>query len=72
MKFPNGKCIGTGWLIGPKTVMTAGHSVFDPRADGWAKSIKVIPRMNGNIRPYGSRIATKFRSISGWTVDNNH
>lgn len=73
MQFPNttDRFVGTGWLIGPKTVMTAGHCVYDRRYGGWATRIEVIPGRNGNIRPYGSRIATVFRSNVGWTGDNN-
>lgn len=29
---------GTGWLIGPRTVMTAGHVVYSAAAGGWAPS----------------------------------
>lgn len=61
----------TGWFIGPRTVMTAGHCVFSRAAGGWARSIEVIPGMNDKSRPYGSQIATSFRSVLGWTRDRN-
>lgn len=57
----------TGWFIGPRTVMTAGHCVFSHGAGGWARQIEVIPGMDGNSRPYGSQVATSFRSVTGWT-----
>ncbi len=59
MKFPNGNFIGTGWLIGPRTVMTAGHCLYDSRrGGGWAQSIEIIPGMlRGQAKPYGSQVS---------------
>ena len=59
----------TGWFIGPRTVMTAGHCVFSHAAGGWARRIEVIPGMDASSRPYGSQIGTSFRSVTGWTQD---
>ncbi len=47
--------------------MTAGHCVYSHRAGGWAKKIEVIPGMDASSRPFGSQIATSFRSVVGWT-----
>jgi glutamyl endopeptidase len=63
--------IGTGWFAGPRLVMTAGHCVFMRDQGGWARSIDVIPGRNGASRPYGTRTSTAFRSVSGWTQQNN-
>jgi glutamyl endopeptidase len=68
----NSKWIGTGWFIGPHTVMTAGHVVYIknsgvPGRDGWVKNILVMPGRNGNSLPYGSVTSTSFRSVTGWT-----
>ena len=68
----NSQWIGTGWFIGPHTLMTAGHVVFIknsgvPGRDGWVKQIRVMPGRNGNTLPYGSVISTNFRSVAGWT-----
>ncbi|MCO5189047.1 MAG: serine protease [Anaerolineae bacterium] len=59
--------IGTGWLVGPRTVITAGHCVFIHNNGGWAKRIEVIPGRNGAQQPYASCVATSFRSVVGWT-----
>jgi V8-like Glu-specific endopeptidase len=68
IKFPNGAGGGcTGWFIGPKAVMTAGHCVFSKANGGWAKQIEVIPGMRGTIRPFQSMVGTSFRSVTGWT-----
>lgn len=66
--FPNNarsRC--TGWFIGPKTVMSAGHCVYSKANGGWARQIEVIPGMKGSIRPFGSMVGTVFRSVTGWT-----
>ena len=61
------KWIGTGWLVGLRTVITAGHVVYMHRHGGWARSIEVIPGRNGSIRPYGSCTSSRFHSVKGWT-----
>lgn len=64
--------IGTGWFIGPHTLMTAGHVVFIKNSgvagrDGWVRSIQVMAGRNGNALPYGSVTSTNFRSVTNWT-----
>jgi V8-like Glu-specific endopeptidase len=68
----NSSWIGTGWFIGPHTLMTAGHVVFIknsgvPGRDGWVKKIQVMPGRNGATLPYGSVTSTNFRSVTAWT-----
>jgi glutamyl endopeptidase len=68
----NSQWIGTGWFIGPHTLITAGHCVFIsgsgvPGRDGWVKSISVMPGRNGASLPYGAVTSTDFHSVTGWT-----
>lgn len=65
--------IGTGWLIGPRTVITAGHCVFSERFfGGWAVEIEVIPGLNGqNMRPFGSVRSERFSSVDRWTLEED-
>ncbi len=63
--------IGTGWLISPRTVITAGHCVYMHDQGGWARSIEVIPAMNDAIRPYQSGVSANLRSVTGWTQSKN-
>ncbi len=73
MRGPSGAgSIGTGWFIGPKTVLTAGHCVFSNLFfGGWASTIEVIPGLNGGgdtsaTRPYGSITSERFSSVDLW------
>ena len=59
--------IGTGWFIGPRTIMTAGHCVYLHNEGGWARSITVMPGRNGSAMPFGAHVATHLRSVTGWT-----
>lgn len=64
---PMGSTVGTGWLAGPRTIITAGHCVFDtPELGGWATTITVTPGMQDGVAPFGSFVATRFQSLSHW------
>ncbi len=63
--------IGTGWLVSPRTVITAGHCVYMHDHGGWARNIEVIPGMNDAARPYGSGSSNNLRSVQGWTQSKN-
>ena len=72
----NSAWIGTGWFIGPRTLITAGHVVHIkgsnvPGRDGWVKSITVMPGRNGSTLPYGSATSRIFHSVTGWTEDGD-
>lgn len=59
--------IGTGWLVGPRTVITAGHCVYSTQFfGGWASSIEVIPGCNGMETPFGSVTSSRFSSVDLW------
>ena len=74
MRGPTGSgAIGTGWFIGPRTVLTAGHCVFsNDFFGGWASSIEVIPGLVGagpdpGMRPHGSVTGERLSSVDRWT-----
>jgi len=65
--FPSGATYrGSGFFIGSRTVATAGHCVYLRSQGGWARQVEVIPGANGVAKPFGTAIATNFRSVSGW------
>lgn len=59
--------LGTGFLIGRRGVVTAGHCVYLHEHGGWARSIEVSPGRNEDTRPYGRITSTAFHSVRGWT-----
>jgi len=63
--------IGTGWLVAPRLVLTAGHCVYMADEGGWASQIEVVPGRNADVRPYGSVISRDLRSVTGWTNGND-
>lgn len=67
--FPSGATYrGTGFLIGPRAVATAGHCVYLHNQGGWARRVEVIPGANGSIRPFGQAESATFRSVAGWVT----
>jgi glutamyl endopeptidase len=63
--------VGTGWLVAPRTVITAGHCVYLHDMGGWASSIEVIPAMNGSSRPFGSAVSSNLRTVNGWMLNRS-
>ena len=63
--------VGTGFMIGKRTVITAGHCVYIHSAGGWPSYIDVAPGRNGGLRPYGSVRAVTFRSVTGWVSNSS-
>lgn len=67
-----GSC--TGWFIGPRTVATAGHCLYNTAAGaahGWAKSVIVYAGRNGSTLPYPGTSAHRLYSVTGWTSSGN-
>jgi glutamyl endopeptidase len=67
---PSGGARCTGWLIGKDTVITAGHCVAPGTGSGIfysRTSYRIYPGRNGASSPYGSCLATRLFSVTGWT-----
>lgn len=56
---------GTGTMVGPHHVLTAGHCVID-KEHGWAESVEVIPGYNGAEQPFGNAGKKMICSFAGW------
>ncbi|MFS0757466.1 trypsin-like peptidase domain-containing protein [Noviherbaspirillum sp. 1P10PC] len=64
--------VGTGWFAAPRTVITAGHCVFDPvELGGWAKSIRVIPGRDGAEEPFHSVQSSSFSTTDTWLASQD-
>lgn len=53
MEFPHGRYTGSGTLIGPRHVLTAGHNLYDPRAEQWATKVLFAPGRHEDQYPFG-------------------
>jgi glutamyl endopeptidase len=68
--------IGTGWFVGPRILVTAGHVVYIKNSgvlgrDGWVKRITVMPGRNGSTQPYGSTNSSRFWTVVGWSSNGD-
>ncbi|HJW55315.1 MAG TPA: trypsin-like serine protease [Burkholderiaceae bacterium] len=58
---------GTGWLAGPRTVITAGHCVYSRHSlGGWATAIYAVPGRNGGFPHHHSSLSATFKTLEGW------
>lgn len=64
--------VGTGWLVSPSLVITAGHCVYMRKQGGWVRSIEVYPGRNGrhSTPPYVAH-KRKLMSVNGWVNNRN-
>ena len=64
----------TGWLAGPRLVVTAGHCVYRHERGGWARSVEVVPGRNGGDHRFGTFAVPRadLRSVIGWTERHDH
>ena len=64
--------MGTGWFVGPKTIVTAGHCVFSNYFfGGWASTVEVSPGRNGAEFPFGTVASAKFTSVDRWVTNED-
>jgi V8-like Glu-specific endopeptidase len=67
LRGPAGTAIGTGWFVGPRTVLTAGHCVFSTQFfGGWVDSIEVSPGRSGAKFPFGTVKTRRVSSVDRW------
>lgn len=59
---------GTGFIVTPSLVITAGHCVFDENWGGWADAIAVIPGGDG---AHGRYNGDEVYTVAGWASHEN-
>jgi glutamyl endopeptidase len=71
--FPENTVTCTGFFIGPHTVATAGHCIFNSNEGGWATSVKIMPGRNSFSTPFGSQTVStnNLRAPTQWVDSNN-
>jgi glutamyl endopeptidase len=70
-EFPtgaSGTCTGT--LVGPRSVLSAAHCVYDHEAGGWATEVIFLPGMTSkDERPHGTYTWKRADVVQGF-IDN--
>lgn len=56
---------GTGWLAGPRTVITTGHSVYMHEHGGWVQEMLIYPGRKGETKPFIAK-ALRGMTVVGW------
>lgn len=70
MQAPNGlNYVGSGWLVGPDRLITAGHCVYNAGSGGWKSKIIVIPGKSGLTEPYGRYDAIELMATRGGWIE---
>ncbi len=60
---------GTGWIVGRRTVITAGHNIYIHRRGGWVRYVDVMPGRTGpDAGPFGKHRAKIFKTVRGWRL----
>lgn len=63
----NSSYVGSGVLIGPQTVLTAGHNLYASREyGGWADTVDVSPGRDGPDLPFRTQRAVYFSALQRW------
>lgn len=72
-KFSNGEeYVGSGTLVGPHHVLTAGHNIFSHKTEeGWATSVRFIPMHNEPEMSFGEAEGTILLSVNNWVEHKN-
>ena len=63
--------LGTGWLAGPHTLITAGHNLFSPSTGRQASKVWVMPGRDGDAVPYGLEATGQLDVHPLWRGDGN-
>ena len=69
--FPTKTVVGSGTIIGPRLVLTAGHCVYDFATHQWATSVKVVPAYNNGSTPYGYTYSYSLHTWTAWMYNQN-
>lgn len=64
----------SGWMLGPSTVVTAGHCVYSRSEQKFAYNVTIIPGNNGedpNSIPFGTCATLTSKVLSPWFNDGD-
>ena len=66
IRMPRGEVTCTGFMVGPHTVATAAHCLFNNDMGGWATGAFVTPGIDGLVAPYATVWSTSFTVSPNW------
>lgn len=70
IEWPNGDVeVGTGAVITRKSILTAGHCVYQAERGGYVSRITVIPGRNGTEQPLGSYATSNVTILTKWRTE---
>lgn len=69
--FSDGEYGGSGILVGPHHILTAGHNVYNCKTKEWAKRIVARLALNEKAAPFGEIPAIKIYTFEEWTEKEN-
>lgn len=58
--------LGTGWMAGPRTVLTAGHNIFSHKLGREASRISVVPGRQVDVAPFDFFRSSRFDVHPRW------
>lgn len=61
--------VGSGWLMGPRLVVTAGHCVHEGAGGDFYREVLIIPGADAMDAPFGSQVSTTLRAAPRWIID---
>lgn len=67
----NARILGTGWLAGPHTIVTAGHNLLDVDSGQQAVQVWITPGRTGDTAPYGYEVSKSFAVHPRWKANKD-
>lgn len=67
----NEPVLGTGWMAGPRTVLTTGHNLFTPATGRLASRVSVVPGRLGDRAPFNYFTSSKFDVHPIWRAQGD-
>jgi len=71
MQYLDGQYGGSGILVGPHHILTAGHNVYSADKKQWANAISVRLGLNKRAAPFGEIKAAKVYTFNSWVEEGN-
>lgn len=62
--------IGSGAMVGPNTVLTAAHVIYDTDTNSYRNDLLIVPGQVGDFKPFGAAASTAVLTVSGYTQDH--